>query len=283
MQLNPAEISELLKSKIQSLDIAADTRNQGSVVTVTDGICRIHGLSHVMQGEMIEFPGNTFGLALNLERDSVGAVVLGEYEHIREGDVVKATGKILSVPVGPELIGRVVNSLGQPIDGKGPIDAKMTDVIEKVAPGVIARKSVSQPVQTGLKSIDSMVPIGRGQRELIIGAIGKHLSGEARNFVQVLAQNRRLGVAGQIRASFEALRREHEGTMEATVVSALPVEDAQLKSLVSALEQKYGRRITAKVELDPKLIGGLKILVGDKVIDATVRGKLDAMAAALTH
>ena len=169
MQLNPAEISELLKSKIQNLDAGADTRNQGTVISVTDGICRIHGLSDVMQGEMIEFPGNTFGLALNLERDSVGAVVLGEYEHISEGDVCKATGRILEVPVGPELIGRVVNSLGQPIDGKGPIDAKMTDVIEKVAPGVIARKSVSQPVQTGLKSVDSMVPIGRGQRELIIG------------------------------------------------------------------------------------------------------------------
>jgi F-type H+-transporting ATPase subunit alpha len=169
MQLNPAEISELLKTKIQNLGVAADTRNQGTVVSVTDGICRIHGLSGVMQGEMIEFPGNTIGLALNLERDSVGAVVLGEYTHITEGDVVKATGKILSVPVGPELIGRVVNSLGEPIDGKGPINAKMTDVIEKVAPGVIARKSVSQPVQTGLKSIDSMVPIGRGQRELIIG------------------------------------------------------------------------------------------------------------------
>ena len=169
MQLNPAEISELLKTKIQNLDVAADARNQGSVVSVTDGICRIHGLSDVMQGEMIEFPGNVFGLALNLERDSVGAVVLGEYEQISEGDVVKATGKILSVPVGPELIGRVVNSLGQPIDGKGPINAKMTDIIEKVAPGVIARKSVSQPVQTGLKAIDSMVPIGRGQRELIIG------------------------------------------------------------------------------------------------------------------
>ena len=169
MQLNPAEISELLKTKIQNLGVAADTRTQGTVVSVTDGICRIHGLSGVMQGEMIEFPGNTIGLALNLERDSVGAVVLGEYTHITEGDVVKATGKILSVPVGPELIGRVVNSLGEPIDGKGPINAKMTDVIEKVAPGVIARKSVSQPVQTGLKSIDSMVPIGRGQRELIIG------------------------------------------------------------------------------------------------------------------
>lgn len=169
MQLNPAEISELLKSKIQNLDAGADTRNQGTVISVTDGICRIYGLSDVMQGEMIEFPGNTFGLALNLERDSVGAVVLGEYEHISEGDVCKATGRILEVPVGPELIGRVVNSLGQPIDGKGPINAKLTDVIEKVAPGVIARKSVSQPVQTGLKSVDAMVPVGRGQRELIIG------------------------------------------------------------------------------------------------------------------
>jgi F-type H+-transporting ATPase subunit alpha len=169
MQLNPSEISELLKSRIQGLGVAADIRTQGTVVSVTDGICRVHGLSDVMQGEMLEFPQNTFGLALNLERDSVGAVILGTYEHIREGDTVKATGRILEVPIGPELIGRVVNSLGQPVDGKGPVNAKMTDVIEKVAPGVIARKSVGQPVQTGLKSIDSMVPIGRGQRELIIG------------------------------------------------------------------------------------------------------------------
>lgn len=169
MQLNPSEISELLKSKIQGLNLAADTRNQGTVVTVTDGICRIHGLSDVMQGEMLEFPDNVVGLALNLERDSVGAVILGDYLGISEGAVVKATGRILDVPVGPELIGRVVNALGQPIDGKGPINAKMTDVIEKVAPGVIYRKSVSQPVQTGLKAIDSMVPVGRGQRELIIG------------------------------------------------------------------------------------------------------------------
>src|SRR5476649_1656470 len=169
MQLNPSEISELIKSRIQGLEASADVRNQGTVISVTDGIVRIHGLSDVMQGEMLEFPGNTFGLALNLERDSVGAVILGEYEHISEGDTVKCTGRILDVPVGPELIGRVVNSLGQPIDGKGPINAKLTDVIEKVAPGVIARKSVSQPVQTGLKSIDAMVPVGRGQRELIIG------------------------------------------------------------------------------------------------------------------
>jgi F-type H+/Na+-transporting ATPase subunit alpha len=169
MQLNPAEISELLKNKIEGLQTQVNTRNQGTVVSVTDGICRVHGLSDVMQGEMIEFPGGVFGLALNLERDSVGSVVLGEYENISEGDVVKATGRILEVPVGPELLGRVVNSLGQPIDGKGPINAKLTDVIEKVAPGVIDRKSVSQPVQSGLKSIDAMVPVGRGQRELIIG------------------------------------------------------------------------------------------------------------------
>src|ERR1051325_7010909 len=169
MQLNPSEISELIKSRIQNLGANLEARTQGTVVSVTDGICRIHGLSDVMQGEMLEFPNNTFGLALNLERDSVGAVVLGEYKHISEGDAVKTTGRILEVPVGEALLGRVVHSLGMPIDGKGPIDAKQTSPIEKVAPGVIDRKSVSQPVQTGLKAIDAMVPIGRGQRELIIG------------------------------------------------------------------------------------------------------------------
>src|SRR6202140_4788653 len=169
MQLNPSEISELIRTKIQNLDVGAQVRTQGTVVSLTDGICRVHGLSDAMQGGMLEFPDNTFGLALNLERDSVGAVILGKYEHISEGDTVKCTGRFLEVPVGPELIGRVVDALGQPIDGKGPINAKMTDVIEKVAPGVIARQSVSQPMQTGLKSIDAMVPVGRGQRELIIG------------------------------------------------------------------------------------------------------------------
>src|SRR5205085_6905882 len=150
--LNPSEISELIKSRIEKVKLTAEARNEGTVTSVSDGIVKIHGLADAMQGEMIEFPGNTFALALNLERDSVGAVVLGEYEHITEGDIVKTTGRILEVPVGPELIGRVVNALGQPIDGKGPINAKMTDVVEKVAPGVIARKSVSQPVQTGLKA-----------------------------------------------------------------------------------------------------------------------------------
>jgi F-type H+-transporting ATPase subunit alpha len=169
MSIKASEISELIKARIQNFTAATEARSVGTVVTVTDGIVRIHGLQDVVQGEMLEFPKNTFGLALNLERDSVGAVILGEYEHITEGDTVKCTGRILEVPVGNELIGRVVNALGQPIDGKGPVEAKEFDVIEKVAPGVIWRKSVGQPVQTGLKAIDAMVPIGRGQRELIIG------------------------------------------------------------------------------------------------------------------
>jgi F-type H+-transporting ATPase subunit alpha len=166
MQLNPSEISELIKGKIQNFESATEAKTQGTVVSVTDGICRVHGLSDVMQGEMLEFPGNTFGLALNLERDSVGAVVLGDYTHITEGDTVKCTGRILEVPVGRELLGRVVDALGQPIDGKGPINAKETDAIEKVAPGVIWRQSVDEPVQTGLKSIDAMVPVGRGHKTI---------------------------------------------------------------------------------------------------------------------
>ena len=163
-QLNPSEISDLIRKRIEKFETRAEARTEGTVVSLTDGIARIHGLADVMQGEMIEFPGNTFGLALNLERDSVGAVILGNYLHLGEGDSARCTGKILEVPVGEELIGRVVDALGIPIDGRGPIKAKLTAPIEKVAPGVISRKSVSQPVQTGLKAIDAMVPIGRGQR-----------------------------------------------------------------------------------------------------------------------
>jgi len=169
MQLNPSEISELIKERIKDFDAGAEARTEGTVVSLTDGICRIHGLADAMQGEMLEFPNDTFGLALNLEQDSVGAVVLGDYEHIVEGDTVKCTGRILEVPTGPGLLGRVVDSLGEPIDGKGPIEAAARAPIESIAPGVITRQSVSEPVQTGLKSIDSMVPVGRGQRELIIG------------------------------------------------------------------------------------------------------------------
>ncbi|HMH69299.1 MAG TPA: F0F1 ATP synthase subunit alpha [Pinirhizobacter sp.] len=167
--LNPSEISELIKNRIEQFKLGSEARNEGTVISVSDGIVRIHGLADVMQGEMIELPGNVYALAMNLERDSVGAVVLGDYQAIREGDTAKTTGRILEVPVGPGLLGRVVDALGNPIDGKGPIDAAGTSAIEKVAPGVIWRKSVDQPMQTGYKSIDAMIPIGRGQRELIIG------------------------------------------------------------------------------------------------------------------
>jgi len=244
MQLNPAEISELIKSRIEGLAASADIRNQGTVVSVTDGICRIHGLSDVMQGEMLEFPAGsdglpTFGLALNLERDSVGAVILGEYEHISEGDTVKCTGRILEVPVGPELKGRVVNALGQPIDGKGPINAKMTDVIEKVAPGVIARESVSQPMQTGLKSIDSMVPVGRGQRELIIGdrqtgktavAIDAIINQKGQNMTCVYV------AIGQKASSVKNVVRalEQAGAMEYTIVVAATASESAAMQYVSA-------------------------------------------------
>jgi F-type H+-transporting ATPase subunit alpha len=169
MSIKASEISDLIKARIEKFKGATEARNVGTVVSVTDGIVRIHGLADARYGEMLEFVGNTFGLALNLEQDSVGAVVLGDYKHISEGSIVKTTGRILEVPVGPELLGRVVDALGNPIDGKGPVNAKSKSPLERVAPGVIFRKSVSQPVQTGLKAIDAMVPIGRGQRELIIG------------------------------------------------------------------------------------------------------------------
>ncbi len=174
-QLNPSEISEIIKQRIEKLDVNTQARNVGTIVSVSDGIVRIHGLADVMYGEMIEFPGGVYGMALNLEQDSVGAVILGNYLTLAEGMEAKCTGRILEVPVGPELLGRVVDALGNPIDGKGPIEAKLTDAVEKVAPGVIWRKSVDQPVQTGYKAVDSMIPIGRGQRELIIGdrQIGK--------------------------------------------------------------------------------------------------------------
>lgn len=169
MRLNPSEISELIKQRIEKTDIDSKVRTVGTIISVGDGIVRIFGLNDVMQGEMIKFPGDVYGMALNLERDSVGAVVLGPSEHLAEGQTVECTGRILEVPVGEALLGRVVDALGRPIDGKGDINCTQTSPIEKVAPGVITRKSVSQPIQTGLKAIDAMVPVGRGQRELIIG------------------------------------------------------------------------------------------------------------------
>ena len=231
MQLNPSEISQLIKQRIEKFDAEAEARNVGTVVSVTDGIVRIHGLHAAQYGEMLEFPKNTFGMALNLERDSVGAVILGDYKHISEGDTVKTTGRILEVPVGKELLGRVVNSLGEPIDGKGPINAKLSSPIEKVAPGVIERKSVSQPVQTGLKAIDAMVPIGRGQRELIIGdrqtgktavAVDTIINQKGKDLfcVYVAIGQKNSSIANVVR------KLEEQGAMEYTVVVAASASES---------------------------------------------------------
>lgn len=225
LQLNAAEISDLIRKRIEGFEAKTEARTEGTVVSLTDGIVRIHGLDEVMFGEMVEFPGNTYGLAMNLERDSVGAVVLGAYEHISEGDRVKCTGRILEVPVGEALLGRVVDSLGIPIDGGGPVEAKTTSPIEKVAPGVITRQSVSQPVQTGLKAIDSMVPVGRGQRELIIGdrqtgktavAIDTIISqkGTGIKCIYVAIGQKASSVAGVVR------KLEEHGALEHTIVVA---------------------------------------------------------------
>ncbi len=235
MQLNPSEISELIKARIADFDATAQARSEGTVVLLTDGIVRIHGLADALQGEMLEFPGDTYGLALNLEHDSVGAVILGDYEHITEGDTVRCTGRILEVPIGPGLLGRVVDSLGRPLDGKGPIDAQGTAPIEKVAPGVITRQSVSEPVQTGLKAIDSMVPIGRGQRELIIGdrqtgktavAIDTIINQKGTNIKCIY-----VAIGQKISSIANVVRKlEEHGAMEHTVVvSASAAESAAMQ------------------------------------------------------
>ena len=235
MSISATEISDLIKKKIQGLDLATEARTEGTIISLTDGIARIHGLGDAMQGEMIEFPGNTFGLALNLERDSVGAVILGNYEHLTEGDVVKCTKRILEVPIGPELLGRVVDSLGNPIDGKGEVGCKQSSPIEKIAPGVIARQSVSQPVQTGLKSIDSMVPIGRGQRELIIG---DRQTGKTAVAVDTIINQKGTGIKcvyvaiGQKASSITAVIRkleEHDAMKHTIVVAATASDSAAMQ------------------------------------------------------
>jgi F-type H+-transporting ATPase subunit alpha len=231
MQLSATEISDLIRKRIESFNLVTEVRTEGSVVSLTDGIARIHGLSDVMQGEMIEFPNKTFGLALNLERDSVGAVILGEYRHITEGDTVRTTGRILEVPVGDALLGRVVNSLGAPLDGKGPIETMTTSPIEKVAPGVVTRQSVNQPLQTGLKAIDAMVPIGRGQRELIIG---DRQTGKTAIAIDTIINQKGTGVkciyvaVGQKASSVANVVRKLEeyGAMEHTIVIAASASDS---------------------------------------------------------
>jgi len=225
MSIKASEISDLIKTRIEKFQSVTDARNVGTVVTVTDGICRLHGLADARYGEMLEFPGNTFGLALNLEQDSVGAVVLGEYRHISEGDTVKTTGRILEAPVGPELLGRVVDSLGLPLDGKGPIKTSRTAPIERVAPGVMFRKSVAQPVQTGYKAIDSMVPIGRGQRELIIG---DRQTGKTALAIDTIINQKGSGIRciyvaiGQKQSSIANVVRklEEHGAMDHTIIVA---------------------------------------------------------------
>ncbi len=231
MQLNPSEISELIKERIKNFESAAEARTEGTIVSLTDGIARIHGLADVMSGEMIEFPGDTYGMALNLERDSVGAVILGAYEHLSEGDTVKCTGRILEVPVGEALLGRVVNSLGEPIDGKGPIETQVFSPIEKVAPGVIERKSVDQPVQSGLKAIDAMVPVGRGQRELIIG---DRQTGKSAVAIDAIINQKGTGIkciyvaVGQKASTVANVVRklEEHGAMEHTIVVAATASDS---------------------------------------------------------
>ncbi len=238
MQLNPSEISQLIKKRVEAFGVETEARNEGTVVSLTDGIVRIHGLADVMQGEMIEFPGNTFGMALNLERDSVGAVILGDYEHISEGDKVKCTGRILEVPVGEGLLGRVVDSLGNGIDGRGPINAAGSEPIEKIAPGVITRQSVSQPVQTGLKSIDSMVPIGRGQRELIIG---DRQTGKTAVAIDTIINQKGTGVkciyvaVGQKQSSIANVVRklEEHGAMEHTIVVAASASESAAMQFIA--------------------------------------------------
>lgn len=235
MQLSATEISDLIQKKIENFDMPAEAKTEGTIVSLTDGIARIHGLSDVMQGEMIEFPGGIFGMALNLERDSVGAVVLGDYQTLSEGVTAKCTGRILEVPVGDALLGRVVDALGNPIDGKGPVEAERYEPIEKVAPGVISRQSVDQPVQTGLKSIDAMVPIGRGQRELIIG---DRQTGKTAIAIDTIINQKGTGIkciyvaVGQKASSVANVVRkleEHDAMEHTIVVAATAAESAALQ------------------------------------------------------
>ncbi len=239
MQLNPSEISDLIKQRIDNFEADNQARSEGTIVSLSDGIVRIHGLADVMQGEMIELPGNTFGLALNLEQDSVGAVVLGKSYHLAEGDTARCTGRILEVPTGPELLGRVVNALGEPIDGKGPVNAAMTSPIEKVAPGVIERQSVDEPVQTGIKAIDAMVPIGRGQRELIIG---DRQTGKTAVAIDAIINQKDTGVKcvyvaiGQKQSSIANVvhKLEEHGALDHTIIVAAGAADPAVMQFLSA-------------------------------------------------
>jgi F-type H+-transporting ATPase subunit alpha len=238
MQLNPSEISDLIKKRIEGFDASSEATTEGTVVSITDGIIRVHGLADVMQGEMIELPGNLFAMALNLERDSVGAVVLGDYKSLREGDIAKCTGRIVEVPIGDCMLGRVVDSLGQPIDGKGPINSELSAPIEQIAPGVIERKSVDQPVETGLKAIDAMVPVGRGQRELIIG---DRQTGKTAVAIDAIINQKKSGIKciyvaiGQKASTVAAIVRklEEHGALEYTTIVAANASDSAAMQFIA--------------------------------------------------
>ncbi|WP_019022538.1 F0F1 ATP synthase subunit alpha [Thioalkalivibrio sp. ALE23] len=238
MQLNPSEISDLIKQRIDKFDAGSEASNEGTVVSLQDGIARVHGLGDVMQGEMLAFPGETYGMALNLERDSVGVVILGDYNHLREGDTVKCTGRILEVPVGDELLGRVVDSLGQPLDGKGAIETGQTSPIERMAPGVIERQGVDQPLQSGIKAIDAMVPVGRGQRELIIG---DRQTGKTAVAVDAIINQKDSGVkciyvaVGQKASSVASVvhKLEQAGAMENTIVVAANASESAAMQFIA--------------------------------------------------
>ncbi|WP_018141105.1 MULTISPECIES: F0F1 ATP synthase subunit alpha [unclassified Thioalkalivibrio] len=238
MQLNPSEISDLIKQRIEKFDASSEASNEGTVVSVTDGIARVHGLGDVMQGEMLEFPGDTFGMALNLERDSVGVVILGDYKHITEGQTVKCTGRILEVPVGEAMLGRVVDSLGRPIDGKGPVNTDLSSPIEKIAPGVIERQSVDQPLQSGIKAIDAMVPVGRGQRELIIG---DRQTGKTAVAIDAIINQKDSGVkcvyvaVGQKASSVASVvaKLEEAGAMDNTIIVAANASESAAMQFIA--------------------------------------------------
>lgn len=231
MQLNASEISDLIKKQIEGFDFSVEAKTQGIVISVSDGIVRIHGLNDVQFGEMLEFPNNTYGMALNLEQDSVGAVILGDYKHISQGDTVKCTGKVMEIPVGEVLLGRVVNPLGKSIEGKGEIVAKESRPLEVMAPGVIDRKSVDQPIQTGVKAIDAMVPVGRGQRELIIG---DRQTGKTAVAIDAIINQKGTGVKciyvaiGQKASSIATVVRklEEHGALEHTIIVAAAASDS---------------------------------------------------------
>ena len=248
MKLRPEEITSILKQRIEEYDVETNLAEVGSVLQVGDGIARVYGLENAVSLEMLEFEHGVTGLAFNLEEDNVGTALFGEWEHVKEGEPVKRTGRVSSIPVGEALIGRIVNPLGQPLDGQGPIETTESRPMEFKAPGVVDRQPVKEPLQTGLKAIDSMIPIGRGQRELIIGDRG---TGKTAILVDTI------------------LNQRDEGIVCVYVA-------------IGQIEKASGRKVEATQRVDPDLLGGLVLQAGSLRLDASVRGRLDRLRQELT-